>query len=73
LSLGEADTFQCPRKLRPHIYSVVDKTRALGVVMREIEGLRDKLWPGKTTAGCGAAGFECEGGGNPRTHRAGAG
>ena len=42
---GEADTFQCPKKLRPFIYSVVDKTRALAVVVREIEGLRESLGP----------------------------
>jgi DNA-binding NarL/FixJ family response regulator len=47
---GEADTFQCPQNLRPHIYSVVDKTRALGVVMREIEGLRDSMFAGKNTS-----------------------
>ena len=45
---GEADTFQCPKKLRPFIYSVVDKTRALGVVMREIDGFRESLELRKT-------------------------
>jgi DNA-binding NarL/FixJ family response regulator len=40
---GEADTFQCPKKLRPFIYSVLDKTLPLGEVMREINGLRESL------------------------------
>jgi DNA-binding NarL/FixJ family response regulator len=48
---GEADTFQCPRHLRPHIYSVVDKTRALGVVLQEIAVLRDSLMNLEKNAG----------------------
>ena len=36
-------TFQCPKKLRPFIYSVLDKTLPLGEVMREINGLRESL------------------------------
>jgi len=38
---GEANSFECPRSLRPFVYSVVDKTRALSVVVREIEGFRN--------------------------------
>jgi DNA-binding NarL/FixJ family response regulator len=48
---GEADIFQCPRHLRPNIYSVVDKTRALGVVLQEIAGLRDSLRSTEKNAG----------------------
>jgi DNA-binding NarL/FixJ family response regulator len=40
---GEAGTLECPRVLRPFIYSVVDKTRALDVMVREIEGFRNNL------------------------------
>lgn len=36
---GEADTFRCPQGLKPHIYSVVDKTRAFAVLREEIANL----------------------------------
>ena len=35
----EADTFRCPQGLKPHIYSVVDKTRAFAVLREEVANL----------------------------------
>ncbi len=55
---GEADTFQCPRNLRPIVYSVVDKTRAVGVVLQEIAGLRDSLMSSENSTGAKDSGTQ---------------
>jgi DNA-binding NarL/FixJ family response regulator len=40
---GEANGWECPQRLRGAVHAVVDKTRAVEVVLREIEGFRMKF------------------------------
>ena len=43
---GEADTFRCPPDLKPHVYSVIDKTRTFAVVRQELAGCLARMSPG---------------------------
>lgn len=42
---GEADTFRCPPDLKPHVYSVIDKTRTFAVVRQELVGCLAQMSP----------------------------
>ena len=50
---GEADTFRCPPDLKPHIYSVIDKTRTFSVVRQELAGCLAQLSTGNHSAMAG--------------------
>ena len=43
---GQADTFRCPPDLKPHVYSVIDKTRTFAVVRQELAGCLARMSPG---------------------------